>query len=274
MDIFDIFENWKTGGNNYVLKAASDNRWVGFNKSVIDQLLEKFGNHFNLVMWGTKSENDYYCVPFSIVQHLFIEDHMTKGEKAEEGLARWTATIEDHIFKMHSNMMYSANIENYYGVDTPKIELNYQEIDKTLGVDYSIEDAKANVKIRKGQSPFRKKVLDNFKNKCCISGISESSLLVASHIVPWSANKNYRSDPANGLCLFVEFDAYFDQGYITIDPNYSIRISKRINELSPELQKRLNKLEGVKIIEPVKYIINPEYIKYHNAEIFDNFTLK
>ena len=272
MEKKDIFLNWDKGGNNYVLKADSDNRWCGFNKSVIDQLLEKYNNKFNLVMWGTKSDNDYYCVPFSIVQHLFTEEHMTTGKKAEEGLARWTATINDHIFKMHSNSMYSANIEDYYGIEKPKAELNYQDIDKTLGVDYSIEDAKANVKIRKGQSPFRKKVLENFQNKCCISGITESSLLIASHIVPWSANKNYRSDPANGLCLFVEFDGYFDQGYITIDQEYTIIISERINEFSLELRNRLRSLKEIKIKKPLHYPKNPEYIKFHNTEIFDKFT--
>lgn len=271
MEIYDIFQNWKSGGNNYVLKADSDNRWVGFNKSVIDQLINKFNNKFKLVVWGTKSENDFYCVPFNVVEHLFTEDHMTKGEKADQGLARWTATIENHTFKMHSNMMYSANIENFYGVINPNRILSDSEIDKTLGVDYTIEDAKAKVNIRLGQSTFRKRVLKNFNNKCCISGISEKSLLVASHIIPWSVNKNYRSDPANGLCLFVEYDSYFDQGYITIDSKLKIKITNRINELSPDLQKRLSNLNGVKIKEPEVYSINSQYINFHNLEIFDKF---
>ncbi len=137
MDIKSVFTNWNENGNNYILKADSGNRWVGFNKSVIDQLQEKHKNKFNLVIWGTKSEKDYYCVPFSVVEHLFTADHMTKGEKADQGLARWTATIENHLFKMHSNSTYSANIETFYGTDKASEIISYSDIDKIYDVDYT-----------------------------------------------------------------------------------------------------------------------------------------
>jgi putative restriction endonuclease len=150
---------------------------------------------------------------------------MTKGKIAEQGNERWTVTIDNHVFKMHANSMYSVNIERFYGKQEPITIRDYNDIDKVYGIDYTIEDAKANVKIRLGQSGFRKAVLENFQNECCISGISEQTMLVASHIVPWSANKNYRSDPGNGLCLFIEYDAYFDKGYITIDKNLNIIVT-------------------------------------------------
>lgn len=272
MDIKKIFINWNKGGNNYVLKADSKNKWCGFKKNVIDRLRNEYGNDFNIVLWGTKSETDYYCIPYRSIEHLFTSEHMTKGKIAEEGNQRWTAIIENHIFKMHSNSMYSVNIGQFYEKSEPINIKGYSEIDNAYGVDYTIEDAKANVKIRLGQSKFRKDVLENFQNKCCISGISEQTMLVASHIIPWSENKNYRSDPGNGLCLFVEYDAYFDKGYITIDENYNILITSKIKKLSQELQRRLLKLHGKKIKKPGKYKIKSEYIQFHQKHIWNQFN--
>jgi hypothetical protein len=64
MEIKDQFLNHSNGGNNYVLKADSKNRWTGFNKRTIDQLKEKFGSGFNIVLWGSKSDEDFYCIPY------------------------------------------------------------------------------------------------------------------------------------------------------------------------------------------------------------------
>lgn len=272
MDIQELFTDYKDGGDNYILKADSKSRWCGFNKNVIDLLRRKYGTNFNLVLWGMHSESDYYCIPYKFVEHLFAPEHMTKGKVAEQGNERWTAIIKNHKFKMHGNSMYSVNIDRFYGNRAPSQIKGYNEIDEIYGIDYTIEDAKANVKIRLGQSEFRKAVLDNFGHKCCISGIEEPEMLVASHIVPWSVNKNYRSDPSNGLCLFIEYDAYFDKGYITIDEELNILIASGINALSAELKKRLLKLQGKKIRKPRKHRIKSKYITVHHEIVWNHFS--
>ncbi len=271
MEIKQLFKNYKEGGNNYILKADSKNRWSGFDKNIIDKLYSKYELKFNIVLWGTKSDTDFYCIPYWSIEHLFTTEHMTKGKIAEQGYERWTATIENHVFKMRANSMYSVNIEKFYGKKEPLLIKGYEEIDEIFGVDYTIEDAKANVKIRLGQSEFRKAVLENFQGKCCISGITEQSMLEASHIVPWSKNKNYRSDPSNGLCLFIEYHAYFDKGYISIDESLNILVTERISELSYELTHKINQLKGRKIQNPVKYKIKNEYIEFHRKYILNQF---
>jgi predicted restriction endonuclease len=55
-----------------------------------------------------------------------------------------------------------------------------------------------------------------------LPGIFEESLLVASHIIPWSHDKSKRGDPANGLCLLIEFDEYFDKGLISKRDDFSV----------------------------------------------------
>lgn len=270
MNIKTLFTDHKKGGNCYILKVDSKNKWCGFNKNIIDSLKAKFDDGFNIVLWGTKSEHDYYCIPFSQISHLFIEDRMTKGKLAEAGNKRWTATIVNHIFKMHANASYSVNIEAFYGLKSPTDALSYSLKDSVFGVDFSIEDARSVVNVRLGQSPFRKKVLDNFDCRCCLSGISETGLLIASHIVPWSLDKNYRADPSNGLCLFVEFDAYFDKGYISLDDDFRVIISPIVNNLDPLLKKRIFELGGRVISTPTKWDISLDHVRVHRTSVFKN----
>jgi putative restriction endonuclease len=186
-------------------------------------------------------------------------------------MLRWTATIVNNHFMMRANSQYSVDITEFYvDVSSPLAPI-FQTLDSQFDADYTIEDALANVKIRIGQSMFRSKVLSNFRFKCCLSGIAEESLLVASHIIPWSHDKSKRSDPANGLCLFVEFDKYFDKGYISLNEDLSVIVSSRCSSFSKPLGDRLAALHGQRIASPVDTRINPEFLQYHMKNIFDHF---
>ena len=250
-------KNWNKGGNSYVLKGNPKNKWVGFQESVIDELIEKFNDKFNLVIWTNKEvEDDYYCIPFESVKHLFTEERKTTGKFSN----RWTAIIKDERFLMHSNQNYSIDISEYYAFDlAPKPAIELDE-------DYYIENAKAEINVRYGQSKFRKKVLDNFHNKCAITGIREKNLLRASHIIPWAHKKEYRGDLRNGIALYVEVDSLFDNGYISLDDEYKIIVSPLINSFSDELRSKLEKLNGRKINSPKKEL-NRKYLKYHREKI-------
>lgn len=271
MDITALFTNWRDGGNNYVLKGDSQNRWVGFNRNTIEYLKSKFGQHFNLIIWGSKGEADYYCVPFAVVEHLFIAEHMTTGKKADEGMERWTATINDHIFKMHSNANFAVDISKFYGKAGETFIDKYVEMDQAYGVDYTIEDATANIKVRIGQSKFRQAVLQTYGQQCAISGIADTNLLVASHIVPWALDKQHRSDPSNGICLFIEYDAYFDKGYITFDDEMQLIVTERLEQVTPPLRKRLQALIGKKAFLPTTYRPKMAHLKFHREHIFNTF---
>ena len=61
--------------------------------------------------------------------------------------------------------------------------------------DYTGETKIVTSKTRVGQSFFRKAVLSAYDNKCCITGLSVPQLLVASHIVPWSVDRENRLNP-------------------------------------------------------------------------------
>ena len=271
MNIDAIFTGYKQGGNNYIKKADSKQKWCGFSKGVIDALKEKHGLSFNIVLWGNTPIDHYHCIPFSSLDHLFTESFMTSGELADKGLRRWTATVVNHIFMMRANSNYSVDITEFYVDVSSQLAPVFSALDNQHDVDYTIEDALANVKIRIGQSQFRLLVLSNFQSKCCLSGITEESLLVASHIIPWSHDKTKRSDPANGLCLFIEFDKYFDRGLISLSDDLSVIVTDRYSSFSGPLQDRLASLQGRKLASPSVTPINPAFLQYHRQNIFDQF---
>lgn len=249
-------KNWKDGGNSYILKSDSVNRWTGFQASIIDKLKENFGLNFNIIIWSEKNQNDYYCIPFSFLNHLFIEENKTSGKYAN----RWTTTLVDHTLRMKGNNNLSLNIEKFYS--TPLIPKTDFEVDD----DFYIENAKAEIQIRMGQSKFRKGVLKNFNNRCAITGIEEIDLLRASHIIPWSHNKSHRGDITNGILLYVEIDLLFDKGYISFSDDLKIISSKRVNDLSVNFKEKIFSLTGKKLSKPIKSI-NKEFLEYHRKNI-------
>ena len=271
MDSENLFSGYKQGGNNYIKKADSKNKWCGFSKGVIDELKQRHGSAFNIVLWGNNPVDHYFCIPFERLEHLFTESLMTSGRYADKGMPRWTATIVNNIFLMRANSEHSLHISEFYVDAGSRLASIFGELSIEFDVVYAIEDALADLKIRIGQSEFRSLVLSSFQATCCISSIAEPSLLVASHIIPWSHDKSRRSDPANGLCLFVEYDKYFDRGYISLEDDLSIIVTSYYQSFSSPLRKRLLALRGRKIAAPSVTPINPAFLQYHRQNIFDKF---
>jgi hypothetical protein len=130
-----------------------------------------------------------------------------------------------------------------------------------------IEATKAELVRRLKQSKFRKQVLHNFRHQCCLTGISEPDLLVASHIVPWKDREDSRLDPMNGLCLSTLYDRLFDQGYITFSDELTVISTPRSSQLSDALRKVLDDIEGKQASGP-RRPINTEYLAHHRRLIF------
>lgn len=123
------------------------------------------------------------------------------------------------------------------------------------------------VKTRVNQSIFRTVVLATYNNSCCITGINNTELLIASHIVPWSKDEKNRLNPMNGLCLNALHDKAFDCGLITIDANdYTIKVSPKLKGkgIPESIERNFIKLEGTPIRLPDKFLPSKELLKVHN----------
>ena len=118
------------------------------------------------------------------------------------------------------------------------------------------------IKARLGQGSFRKNVL-KLHPRCALTDLDVQSLLIASHIKPWSkCNNEERLDPFNGLMLAPNIDALFDSGLITFETDGTIKISPKID---PENQERLG------IFPDMKLKIRPKskkYFEYHRNHVF------
>ncbi len=92
-------------------------------------------------------------------------------------------------------------------------------------------DVEAIVKRRIGQGPFRSLLENIYGVSCCLSGLANRRLLIASHIVPWSkSSDNQKTDPENGLLLSVIWDALFDKGFVSFDDNGKLLCSDILDE--------------------------------------------
>ncbi len=86
------------------------------------------------------------------------------------------------------------------------------------------ETRSALVQVRVNQARFRRAILASYDATCCISGLRHEKLVIASHIVPWSLDTKNRLNPQNGLCLSALHDRAYDQGLLTVLPDYTVRI--------------------------------------------------
>ncbi|MCD8026039.1 MAG: HNH endonuclease [Clostridiales bacterium] len=117
---------------------------------------------------------------------------------------------------------------------------------------------------RRGQGYFRQQLLKKY-NKCLITGIDDSRLLIASHIKPWcSANNRERLSVDNGLILSALYDRLFDEGLISFDKNMHIIISDKLSKYNRKI---------ISINTEKQYIKNPSTelrvnMEYHRDVVF------
>jgi putative restriction endonuclease len=127
-------------------------------------------------------------------------------------------------------------------------------------------EREALVKVRISQVRFRRWVLASYGGRCCVTGLHEPRLLLASHIVPWSESPANRMNPRNGLCLSPLYDRAFDQGLITITPgSLKIRVSQQIMDAVADqyIQQSLVALDGVPIRPPERFHPDGELLAWH-----------
>ncbi|GCE17538.1 HNH endonuclease [Dictyobacter kobayashii] len=109
-----------------------------------------------------------------------------------------------------------------------------QHLVKEVAVNYGLGDELTEKlveqRVRLTQHRFAMDVLSNCGRTCVFCGFEprglgeRNGLLRASHIKPWSVSASVeRMDVRNGLAACPIHDAGFDQGYLTVDEEYTIR---------------------------------------------------
>ncbi len=132
-------------------------------------------------------------------------------------------------------------------------------------------EIKALVKQRQHQSFFRKAVLGSYGNRCGVTGLSVSSLLRASHIIPWSESEEHRLNPSNGLCLSGTYDLAFDQFLISFDEDFRLVIGQQLKsaKADDELSRSFIQKEGSKLLLPEKHLPDSDCLNWHRTRLKD-----
>jgi putative restriction endonuclease len=82
---------------------------------------------------------------------------------------------------------------------------------------------------RLGQGSFRIAVLDAYGRSCAVTGEHSLPVLEAAHIRPYTSGGEHAL--ANGLLLRADLHRLFDKGFVTVTPDLTFRVSKRLKEL-------------------------------------------
>ena len=148
-------------------------------------------------------------------------------------------------------------------VDLPEDQI-YWEDDVPMSSKIGKERL-AEIKVRENQNVFRRIVLRNYCEKCCLTGLPIVEVLRASHISEWAKDPINRLNPENGLCLSATYDAAFDRHLISFDEDYRLIFSKRLHEYytNKAFQEQFMRLEGTRIIMPMKFLPSQLLLEKH-----------
>lgn len=174
-----------------------------------------------------------------IAQLPIFQDRNSRGHNMySSALARFADYLEDGFSGEVAADMESVLLDSTTS-STEKIEL---------------------IKARLGQGKFRQRVIHHWR-VCAVTGYGELSMLVASHIKPWSESSSAeRLDPFNGLLLIPNLDRAFDKGFITFDTNGRLLVSPQLPEV-----KALGILESSRVdLKPQ----NQPFMEYHRACVY------
>lgn len=184
---------------------------------------------------------------------------LVNGSKLEEII--WEEFNNDWEKLSYESELLIAKFQNKPIEEIEDINLD----DLPLG-----KDKETIIKARVNQSFFRSTILSSYNLKCCITGLSIPSFLIASHIIPWVKDKENRTNPHNGLCLNSIHDKAFDKGYITITPDYKIKVSEYFDNYTNDIAVNdfFVKFHNQSILLPDRFLPSKDFLDWHYHNIF------
>ncbi len=150
-----------------------------------------------------------------------------------------------------------------------KKEMMEEEVEEDFFQPQGPSEKETKVKARIHQAFFRETILSSYEDTCCITGLRIRECLIASHILPWSKDERFRTDPHNGLCLSATFDRLFESGLIAISEDLTIMISTRLMHSGEKrTREMICAFHGVPIIRLRRFLPSPTHLEWHRKIVF------
>ncbi len=122
---------------------------------------------------------------------------------------------------------------------------------------------------RLGQGAFRVVVIDAYNRRCAITGERTLPALESAHIKPYASSGPHCIN--NGILLRSDLHKLFDAGYMTINTDLRVEVSKYIKEEYENGHdyyalhgKKLTNLPSDPLDQPSK-----KYLEWHNKEVYE-----
>ncbi|CAG0983722.1 hypothetical protein MTYP_01903 [Methylophilaceae bacterium] len=245
-----------------------------FRESSMPEEFGKTGGNWDEAGWLVPIEWRRLGQPFSPKTHIeIIRDLLPNGyspidAKGNGNQKCYLAKISDSLAFELIAIAESDNQNLSIELDSIEVEISADQVEKgILGSNIGETEKEQLIKARIGQGLFRQNVMA-IESKCRVTGVGETSFLVASHIKPWrDADNQERLDGNNGLLLSPHVDKLFDGGWITFTSEGEMLLA----------DPSLNQLIQAWGIDPKVNVgrftkKQANYLEYHRNEIFEGTT--
>lgn len=203
----------------------------------------------------------FYCsdLPKSYLKHRYCTNALKTF-----GRFLSSAMMEDNAISIYN----STNDAEDVALRIAKIEITKPSLFLDDEITISSREGKETlrqVRQRQNQSIFRRMVLMNYNNVCCVTGLPVKAALRASHIVGWSEDEKTRLLPTNGLCLAATYDAAFDRHLISFDEDCRMILAPSLREyFTNEVFVRTFKdFEGFRMARALRFQPSQEFLQHH-----------
>jgi putative restriction endonuclease len=123
------------------------------------------------------------------------------------------------------------------------------------------------VRPRLGQGTFRVAVIDAYGRTCAVTGEHSLPALEAAHIRAYTSAGPHEVN--NGLLLRADFHRLFDQGYLTVSPDYRLEVSPRLR-LDYQNGRSYYPFHGTTLRLPDDEKLRPDqgYLAWHREAVY------
>jgi len=198
------------------------------------------------------------CIILSMPFYLEEDDWITVPDNWSKKIVQGkTYDTSEHYGKL----LYQQIQEVLYSQRFNKNLLREDSVNSRYGKEQKI-------KPRIGQGAFKILITDAYHRRCAITGEKTLPVLEAAHIKPFSLDGSHEIN--NGLLLRRDFHTLFDRGYITIDKEFNVEVSRRIKEDFGNGKEYYAHHGSKLIILPGKkeQLPSPHYLEWHNENIY------